>query len=50
MLGLVVLGICVVAYLGHHARHYRRHRRLGSGIWYSLRGPWGTRVTVRKRF
>jgi hypothetical protein len=50
MLALIVIVICVLAYGSHHARHYRRHRRLGMGVWYSLRGPFGTRVTVRKRF
>jgi hypothetical protein len=45
MIILLVIG----AYLLHHGRHYRRHRRAGLGVWYSLRGPWGTRVTVRKR-
>jgi len=45
---LVILAI-VVGYLLIHHRHYRRHRRMGFGVWYSLRGPWGTRVTVRKR-
>jgi hypothetical protein len=45
-----VIGIVLfAAYLLHHGRHYRRHRRNGFGVWYSLRGPWGTRVSVSKR-
>jgi hypothetical protein len=41
--------VFVAAYLLRHHRHYRRHRRNGFGVWYSLRGPWGTRVSVSKR-
>jgi hypothetical protein len=42
--------LIVAAVLLHHRHHYRRHRRAGFGIWYSLRGPWGTRESVSKRF
>ena len=45
----VVIIVIVLAVLLHHGRHYRRHRRNGFGVWYSMRGPWNTRVTVRKR-
>jgi hypothetical protein len=41
--------VLVLLYVAVHVRHYRRHRRAGFGVFYSLRGPWGTRVTVRKR-
>jgi hypothetical protein len=51
MADLKITGLIVLAaYLLLHHRHYRRHRRHGFGIWYSLRGPWGTNITVRKRF
>ena len=46
-IGLVIL---VAAVLLHHGHHYRRHRRAGFGVWYAMRGPWGTRVRVSKRF
>lgn len=50
MTEIKVIGVLVVlAYLLHHHKHYRRHRRARCGIWYSLRGPWGTRVSVSKR-
>jgi hypothetical protein len=44
---VIVLGI--VAYAALHHRHYRRNRSRGFGVWYSLRGPWGTRIRVSKR-
>lgn len=47
---LVVIGVAVVIYGLFHHRHYRRHRRAGFGVWYSMRGPFGTRVRVSKRF
>ncbi len=50
MEALAVIGVIVLIALGHHGKHYRRHRRNGFGVWYSMRGPWGTGVTVRKRF
>ena len=45
----VVLIILVAAMLLHHGHHYRRNRRAGFGVWWSMRGPWGTRVRVSKR-
>ena len=45
----VILIILVALVLLHHGRHYRRHRRNGFGVWYAMRGPWGTRVRVSKR-
>ena len=45
----VIAVLAVLAYLLHHRKHYRRNRRNGCGVWYSLRGPWGTRVRVSKR-
>lgn len=45
----IVIIVIVGAILLHHGRHYRRNRRNGFGVWYSLRGPWGTRVSVSKR-
>lgn len=44
-----VIIIAAVAYLLFHHRSYRRHRRAGFGVWYSLRGPWHTRVSISKR-
>lgn len=44
--------VCVVLfvlYLAVHHHHYRRHRRGGFGVWYAMRGPFGTRVRVSKR-
>lgn len=42
--------ICIVViYMGIHHHHYRRNRRNGFGMWYSMRGPWGTRIRISKR-
>ena len=48
MTAAVLIALAVV-YLAFHHHHYRKHRRARCGIWYSLRGPWGTRVSVSKR-
>jgi hypothetical protein len=45
----IVIGL-VVLYLLFHGHHYRKRRRHGFGFWYSLRGPFGSRVTFSKRF
>lgn len=45
----LIIAIIIVAVLAHHAHHYRRNRRSGFGVWYSLRGPWGTRIRISKR-
>jgi hypothetical protein len=45
----IALVVLVVVLLLHHHHHYRRHRRNGFGVWYAMRGPWGTRVRVSKR-
>jgi len=45
----VVVLVIIAVVLVHHGHHYRRNRRNGFGVWYSLRGPWGTRVSVSKR-
>ena len=42
--------ILVIAYLLLHRQQYRRHRRAGFGVWYSLRGPFHTRWTVSRRW
>lgn len=42
--------VVIVAYLLFHHHQYRRHRRAGFGVWYSLRGPFHTRWTVSRRF
>lgn len=44
-----VIVLVIVAYAALHHHHYRRNRRAGFGVWYSLRGPWGTRVRISKR-
>lgn len=50
MTDIKVIGVIfVIVYLVLHYHHYRRRRRNGFGVWYSLRGPWGTRVSVSKR-
>jgi len=41
--------IFLVLYGAFHRHHYRRHRRAGFGVWYSMRGPWGLRDTVSWR-
>jgi hypothetical protein len=43
-----VILILAVAYLTHHGRHYRRHRRDGLSVRVSMRGPWHT--TISRRF
>jgi len=45
----VAIIAAVLIYALHHHSHYRRNRRSGFGVWYSLRGPWGTRVRISKR-
>lgn len=52
MHGLVIAGLflLLIGAASHHGHHYRRNRRTGFGVWYSLRGPWGSRVTVSKRW
>lgn len=50
MAAAIVVGIIILLALGNHGRHYRRNRRAGFGIWFSLRGPFGTRETISKRF
>jgi hypothetical protein len=47
---VIILTLIAAALLGHHGHHVRRNRRAGFGLWYSLRGPWGTRWTISKRF
>jgi hypothetical protein len=45
--------LLVLLYAKHHHSHYRRHRRhrrAGCGFWYSMRGPFGGRVTYSKHF
>lgn len=44
---LILIG---VLYLLFHGHHYRRRRRAGFGVWGSIPGPFGTRVTASKRF
>lgn len=45
----VIAVLFVVAYLAFHHSHYRRRRRNGFGFWYSMRGPFGGRLTYSKR-
>lgn len=45
-----VIIILVVAYVLFHHRHYRRRRRAGLTIRQSIPGPFGTRVSVSRRF
>ena len=45
---LAALIVLAALYLLFHHHRYRRHRRDGFGVWYSLRGPFGTRVRVSK--
>lgn len=49
MLAAIVIGL-VVLYALFHGHHYRKRRRSGFGFWYSMRGPFGTRETISKRF
>jgi len=47
---LLIAGIVLLlAYAVLHVHHYRRHRRAGMGVFYSMAGPFHTRVTVRRR-
>ena len=48
-MGTLVIVVIVLIVASHHGHHYRRNRRNGFGVWYSMRGPWGTRVRVSKR-
>jgi hypothetical protein len=48
MIALVV--IVAVAYLLFHHHHYRRRRRAGLTIRESIPGPFGSWISIRKRF
>jgi hypothetical protein len=45
-----VIIIVIVAYVIFHHRHYRRHRRAGLTIRQSIPGPFGTYLSIGKRF
>ena len=45
-----IIGIAVVAYLLFHGHHYRRHRRAGLMVRESIPGPFGTWLSISKRF
>jgi hypothetical protein len=45
-----ILIIVAVAYILFHRKHYRRHRRAGLTIRESIPGPWGTYLSIGKRF
>jgi hypothetical protein len=47
---IAVIVILAVAYLAFHHHHYRRHRRAGLTIRQSIPGPFGTWISVGKRF
>jgi hypothetical protein len=49
MLALIVI-LAVIGYGAFHHHHYRRRRRGGFGVWESMRGPFGTRIRISKRF
>ena len=50
MSALIAAGfVLTLAYVVFHGHHYRRRRRAGWGFWYSIRGPFGGRVTYSKR-
>jgi hypothetical protein len=50
MTALIIIAIVLAIYLTHHGRHYRRRRRAGLTVRESLPGPWGTRISISKRF
>lgn len=45
-----IIIVAVVAYLAFHHSHYRRHRRAGLTVRQSIPGPWGTWLSISKRF
>jgi hypothetical protein len=45
-----IIIIVIVAYALFHHKHYRRHRRAGLTIRESLPGPFGTYLSIGKRF
>jgi hypothetical protein len=48
---LIILGALLLVGLTHqHGRHYERNRRSGLTISESMRGPFGSRVRISKRF
>jgi hypothetical protein len=49
---VIILGIvlALIAYALFHRHHYRRRRRAGLTIRESIPGPFGTRISVSKRF
>jgi hypothetical protein len=46
----VIIILVIVAYAAFHSRHYRRHRRAGLTIRESIPGPFGTYLSIGKRF
>jgi hypothetical protein len=47
---IVAIVLVVVLYLAFHHHHYRRHRRAGLTIRQSIPGPFGTYLSIGKRF
>ena len=47
---IAIIIVIAVLYAAHHTKHYRRNRRSGLTVSESLRGPFGSRVRVTKRF
>jgi hypothetical protein len=47
---ILIIILLILIYLAFHHHHYRRNRRKGFGIFYSLRGPFGTWIRITKRF
>jgi hypothetical protein len=47
---IVIVAVALIAASHHHGRHYERNRRSGLTISESMRGPFGSRVRVSKRF
>ena len=50
MTDIKVIAVLVVLYLVFHHHHYRRHRRAGLTIRESIPGPFGTYLSIGKRF
>jgi hypothetical protein len=46
MAAAIIIGL-VLLYAMFHGHHVRRNYRRGLGLWVSMRGPFGTRISKR---
>jgi hypothetical protein len=47
---ILIIVLIVIAYACLHGHHYRKHRRAGLTIRQSIPGPFGSWISISKRF